>query len=110
MNSGEVWLVNFAPKVGEEIDKMRPAVIVSNDKVGSLRLKVVVPITGTSMKREWMVPLSPSKSNGLSKASAVDCFQIKSLSQERFVRRLGRLSEKELVEVKLGLTKVLDLL
>lgn len=110
MNQGEVWLVDFAPNVGEEIDKVRPAVIVNNDKVGNLKLKVVVPITGASLKYEWTVKLIPSKTNGLSKASSVDCFQIKSLSQARFVRRLGKLNESELLGIKLGLTKVLDLL
>ena len=45
MKHAEVWLVDFAPKVGQEIDKVRPAVIVSHDSMGALQLKVVVPIT-----------------------------------------------------------------
>jgi mRNA interferase MazF len=31
MKRGEVWWVNFDPSVGGEIQKRRPAVIVSND-------------------------------------------------------------------------------
>jgi len=31
MKRGEVWWVNFAPSVGDEIRKKRPAVIISND-------------------------------------------------------------------------------
>ncbi len=31
MKRGEVWWVNFHPSVGGEIQKQRPAVIVSND-------------------------------------------------------------------------------
>jgi len=109
MNHGEVWLVDFAPQVGEEIDKVRPAVIVSNDNVGNLALKVVVPVTGASLNYEWTIKVTPSKANGLSKVSSVDCFQLKSISQKRFVRRLGTLSEKDLLLVKLGISKVLDL-
>jgi mRNA-degrading endonuclease toxin of MazEF toxin-antitoxin module len=45
MKHGEVWLVDFAPKVGQEIDKVRPAVIVNHDSMGALQLKIVVPIT-----------------------------------------------------------------
>jgi mRNA interferase MazF len=48
--------------------------------------------------------------NGSTKESIADCFQVKSISKERFVRRLGTLSPKELNQVKLGLMTVLDLL
>ena len=111
MKHTEVWLVDFAPKIGQEIDKVRPAVIVNHDSIGALQLKVVVPLTDPGRSaREWHVPLRPSKSNGLSKQSVADCFQVKSISNQRFVKRLGILSLKEMGEVKLGLIKVLDLL
>ncbi len=111
MKHAEVWLVDFAPKVGQEIDKVRPAVIVNHDSMGALQLKVVVPITDAVRSiRDWHVPLNPSKDNGISKESVADCFQVKSISKERFVKRLGSLSTKEIEEVKLGLIKVLDLL
>jgi mRNA-degrading endonuclease toxin of MazEF toxin-antitoxin module len=29
MNRGEIWLVNFAPTIGSEIKKTRPALILS---------------------------------------------------------------------------------
>ncbi|MDR7132362.1 mRNA interferase MazF [Algoriphagus sp. 4150] len=111
MRQGEVWLVDFAPKIGQEIDKKRPAVIVNHDSMGVLQLKVVVPITdaGRAVK-DWHVILYPNSGNGLTKESAADCFQVKSISKERFVKRLGILSEAELNQVKLALMKVLDLL
>ena len=111
MKHAEVWSVDFAPKVGQEIDKVRPAVIVNHDSMGALQLKVVVPITEAVRSiRDWHVPIHPSKGNGLSKQSIADCFQVKSISKERFVKRLGALSSAEIDEVKLGLIKVLDLL
>lgn len=110
MKQGEVWLVDFAPQVGQKINKIRPAVIINNDHVGSLKLKIVVPITSTAHDFDWMVRVAPTKANGLSRDSAVDCFQIKSLSQQRFVRKIGKLTNRELIDVKLGLSKVLDLL
>ena len=42
---GEVWRVRFDPAEGDEIKKVRTAVVVSEDAVGRLRLKIVVPIT-----------------------------------------------------------------
>ena len=111
MKHSEVWQVDFAPTVGQEIDKVRPAVIVNHDSMGALRLKVVVPITEAArLVRDWHVSIYPSKENGLSKKSVADCFQIKSISNERFVKRLGILSTREMEQVKIGLIKVLDLL
>ncbi len=111
MRQGEVWLVDFAPKVGQEIDKKRPAVIVNHDSMGILQLKIVVPVTDASKSiHDWQVALFPTSENGLSKDSMADCFQVKSISKERFVRRLGKLGQKELDLVKLRLMTVLDLL
>lgn len=111
MKHAEVWLVDFAPKVGQEIDKVRPAVIVNHDSMGALQLKVVVPVTDAVRSvREWHVALKPTKENGLSKESVADCFQVKSISKERFVKCIGSLSAKEMDDVKLALIKVLDLL
>lgn len=41
MHRGEVWLINLDPTVGAEIRKVRPAVIVNDDAVGILPLRVI---------------------------------------------------------------------
>lgn len=111
MKFGEVWNINFSPQVGDEIKKIRPAVIVNHDSMGALQLRVVVPITdGIRSIREWHVSLIKNNVNGLDKDSVADCFQIKSISKNRFISKRGQLSESEMSEVKLGLMKVLDLL
>ncbi len=46
---------------------------------------------------------TPAKNNGISKKSIADCFQVKSISKERFVKPLGVLSVKEMEEMKIGL-------
>ncbi len=45
---GEIWLVNFNPQIGAEIEKLRPAVVVSINAIGRLPLRIVVPITAWS--------------------------------------------------------------
>jgi mRNA interferase MazF len=92
-------LVRFDPSIGAEIQKERPAVVVSASAVGRLPLHIVVPITDwkplyTSFP--WFVPLSPTATNGLTKNSGADAFQIKSLSRDRFVAKLGNLTPAEM--------------
>jgi mRNA interferase MazF len=45
MKQGEIWLINLDPTIGAEIKKTRPAIIVSDDSLSKLPLKVIVPIT-----------------------------------------------------------------
>lgn len=111
MNCGEIWDINFSSQIGDEVRRVRPAVIVNHDAMGVLKLKVVVPVTNAMRTtREWHVSLSPTDQNGLTKESVADCFQIKSLSRERFIKKRGRLSQQEMDDIKLGIMKVLDLL
>lgn len=93
---GEVWDVRFDPAIGAEIQKTRPAVVVSSPAIGKLPLRIVVPITGWDpgfATVPWFVNLQPSAATGLTKESAADAFQIKSVSLDRFVKRRGALGD-----------------
>ncbi len=110
MHRGDVWLINLDPTVGAEIKKTRPAVIVNDDAVGILPLRVIVPITEWKdhyAVAPWMVPLNPDVQTGLDKLSAADTFQVRSLSQSRFVQQLGRLPETTMEEISRALALVL---
>ncbi len=99
MNRGEIWFINLDPTLGAEIRKTRPAVIVSSDSIGILPLRVVVPLTDWKERYRqaaWMVEISPDADNRLAKPSAADAFQIRSVSTDRFVRRIGKLSQTDL--------------
>jgi mRNA interferase MazF len=92
MKRGEIWLVELDPTIDREINKTRPAVIVNDDEIGVLPLKVIVPITDWKeafTDRPWMVLIEPNGGNGLRKYSGVDTFQIRSLSERRLIRKLG---------------------
>ena len=112
MRRGEIWLVALEPTVGAEIGKTRPAVIVSDETVGILLLEVIVPITDWKERyteRNWMVRLELTSQNGLAKLSAADTFQVRSVSQQRFVRQIGVLSDTIMEDISEALTIVLDL-
>ena len=96
---GEIWRVNFNPTQGSEIDKCRPAVVISSDDIGKLELKIVVPVTDWKPHYEhsaWFTHLSASLKNGLSKESGADGFQVKSISLDRFEEKLGEVDDDDL--------------
>ncbi|MCL5991935.1 MAG: type II toxin-antitoxin system PemK/MazF family toxin [Bacteroidetes bacterium] len=112
MKRGEIWLINLDPTLGAEIKKTRPAVIVNDDELGVLPLKVVIPLTDWKDNYRiapWMVKILPNKSNNLNKVSSADCFQIRSISEERFIRKIGKLSDSDLNYIKQAILVVLKL-
>lgn len=111
MKQGEIWLINLDPTIGAEITKTRPAIIVSDNSLGKLPLKVIVPITDWKDRYEiapWMVKIESDKTNGLTKDSSADCFQVRSVSHERFVRKIG-IALDIMDDIKIGLSKVLSI-
>ncbi len=112
MKQGEIWLINLDPTIGAEIKKTRPDIIVNDNSLGKLPLKVIVPVTDWKDRYEvapWIVKIEPNSKNGLSKKSSADCFQVRSVSEERFVRRLGTISDAVFDEIKFGLAKVFSI-
>lgn len=99
---GEIWSVQFDPQVGQEIGKTRPALVISTNHVGRLPLRIVVPITDWKhhyASFPWFVHLAPTKTNGLTKESGADAFQVKSVSLNRFKSRRGTVPGRFLNEV-----------
>jgi mRNA interferase MazF len=108
---GEIWLVNLDPTVGAEIRKTRPAIAISSDIVGKLPLKLVVPLTDWKqvfMTNLWHVCIQPNQDNGLTKISAADVLQMRSVDTQRFVRKIGVLSEGDRIEVALAIALIVE--
>jgi mRNA interferase MazF len=112
MKQSEIWLIDLDPTKGAEIQKKRPAVIVNDNTLGKLPLKVIVPITDWKPLYDiapWMVKIEPNNINGLSKASSADCFQIRSVSEKRLIKKLGKIDQNTLSDIKEALKKVFGL-
>ena len=108
----EIWLINLDPTIGAEIQKTRPAIIVNDNSVGKLPLKIIVPITDWKDRYEiapWMIKIEPDKQNNLTKISAIDCFQIRCVSENRFVTQVGTIDDNISAEIKISLSKVLSI-
>lgn len=99
---GEIWLVELDPTRGQEIKKTRPTVVINSDIFSSIPIRIIIPITKWQPKfqnRPFMVPIPRSQDNGLDSNSAGNVLQVRSISSDRFVRCLGRVSETVLQEL-----------
>ena len=109
MKQGKVWLINLDPTVGSEISKTRPAIIVNDNTLGRLPLKIVVPLTDWKDRYSiaaWMVSVVPDRLNKLSKPSAADCFQVRSVAQERLVKKIGTIDSEVMQQIRRALALV----
>ena len=113
LQRGEIWRVNFNPAIGSEIQKIRPAIIVSSDQTIGHPVRLVVPLTGWDSRYEqitWIVPVENTTSNGLNKKSAADTTATRSvsISVERFKEKLGILEHETLALVVATLARVIQ--
>jgi len=107
----EIWLVNFDPTIGTEIKKIRPAIVLSSDEVGRLPLKLIAPITDWKdyfSQNLWHICIAPNRDNGLSKISAIDVLQVRGVDTQRFIRRIGQVSEEQLQEIGSAIAAVIE--
>lgn len=103
---GEIWWVNFDPSVGQEVKKKRPAVIISNN------------VSNKYLKRYQVVPLSsktgklypsetPVKVGGKNSKAMAD--QLTTVSELRFLNKIGEVTSKEMDDIEQIVRLQLDL-
>jgi len=110
MKQGEIWLINLDPTIGAEMKKTRPAVIINDNALGKLPLKIIVPLTDWKEHYSvapWMIPINPSIENGLTKKSSIDCFQIRSVSEARLIKCIGYITFSEILQLQAGIAKII---
>lgn len=108
MKQGDIWQVYFDPVKGSEQAGDRPVVIISGNTLNiNLNVVVVCPITTSVHNYEGNPVLVPSQENGLLKTSEIMVFHIRSLSKDRFKRKIGVISSAELQKIKNTLNDIL---
>jgi mRNA interferase MazF len=111
MFRGEVWRMSLAQKPGETANVNRLVVILSSDALGTLPLKVIVPLTPWKddyASAPWMVRVPPVLNSGLEVAMAADALQVRSVSNARLVSRLGELPGRVLDQVAAAVAVVIE--
>jgi mRNA interferase MazF len=106
MRRGEVWWVNFDPAKGMEIQKCRPAVILTVNALNRARgTVVVVPLSTSAKPRPPLVLPLPSAGDG----SVAVCDQLCAADKRRFAKKICDLSASDLAGLTEAMKAVLGL-
>jgi len=107
---GEIWLAELDPTRGREQAGRRPVLVTSDDiyNRGPTDLIVSLPITSTLRNVPIYVRIRPPE-GGLRTESMVLCDQIRSLARERFIHRLGRVTDGTMGSIETSLRALLRL-
>lgn len=85
----EIWVVSLDPVVGSEMQKPRPAVVVSPDEMNDrLNTVLVAPLTRGGFTAPFRVPCQFAGVNG---QIALD--HVRSVDKHRLARKLGELDQ-----------------
>ena len=108
---GDIVVVNFNPqKKGEEIGKIRPAIIISDSDLNDiLDLVSVVALTTNLIDDALPLRVRIKKKELLKEDSDAMIEQLRSISKSRIGEKIGSLREEELVLIEDGIKHMLNL-
>ncbi len=112
MNRGEVWCINLCSSIGNEMQDPHPAVVINNDNIRELDLRIIVPITSWKSHFEGksiLVKINANSQNGLKHGSAANVLQMRSIDTKRFLRQLGSLTVNQMERIEEAIYNVLNL-
>jgi mRNA interferase MazF len=92
---GEIWSVDLNPVRGHEQAGKRPCLVISDDlyNSGPAEKHIILPITSKHKSIPYHIEVLPPE-GGLRMRSHLMCDDIRSVSRERFVERIGVTSER----------------
>ena len=92
----EVYLINLDPTIGHEIQKTRPCLVLSPDEItDNIRTVIIAPMTTKSHVYPTRIPVRFDKKSGW-----IVLDQIRTVDKARLVKKLGRISSREIAAVK----------
>ncbi len=110
LKRGEIWFANLNPVVGNEQSGKRPVLIISVDafNFGGARMVVAVPFTKHDKKQPLHVPVKAGET-GLSVDSFIKTEDIRGISKDRLINKIGEAGVKTMEEVEIRLRRLLGL-
>lgn len=95
VNRFEVYLINLDPTVGSEIEKTRPCLVISPDEMNHY-IKTVIVAPMTTKGRSYPTRVK-CQFKGREGQIALD--QIRTVDNNRLIRKLGRIEKRTADEV-----------
>lgn len=100
----EIFLIDLNPTKGSEINKVRPCLVISPDEMNhNLNTIIVAPLT-SKIKNTYPFLV---KTTIKDVESHIVLDQIRTLDKSRFIKKIGKLTKKEIQEVKYVLEEML---
>ena len=102
---GDIFLIDLEPTQGNEANKQRPAVLVSNDRVSTAAARsgrgvvTVVPVTSNIDRIYRFQTRLPADATSLRTDSKAQAEQVRSVSVQRLGRVLGRVPPPLMAEL-----------
>lgn len=108
MKQGEIWEVYFDPTIGSEQSGRRLAVIISGNLANKhLNTIIVCPLTSKLKNYHGNLIVKPNQMNGFKKTSEVMTVHVRSISKERFQKKLGHFNKAEMTIITESLDKII---
>ena len=95
---GEIWLIQFDPKVGSEQGGTRPGVILQND-LGNEHSSTTIVAALTTTLRQMPIHVYLDKASGVNRPSMLLLEQIHTIDKQRLVKKLGGIREEKFKEI-----------
>jgi len=108
LNRGDIVIVNFNPRKADEIGKIRPAIVISDEIDNSeFTSVIVVPLSTKLIDNTQPYRVRIVKKDGLKNDSDAVLNHIRAVSKIRIYQKIGKVSQKEYESIKLNLCKIL---
>ena len=101
---GQIWFVALDPIVGSEIGKIRPALVISNDRNNEFSNTItILPITSKMNEVYPFEVLLLKNESHLPNDSKIKCNQIRTLDKSRLIKLLSNVTAEKLKEIERAL-------
>lgn len=105
---GDVIKVNLDPTIGHEQKKTRPCMVINVHP--RLSLVTVFPITDSNGKAgKVFVEIKDLNTAGLNKESVIDTYQIRTISTDRIIQKMGHISDGEIFECRKNIALIYEI-
>ena len=109
LNRGDIVAINLNPKKGDEVGKIRPCIILSDDDSNEiLDTIIVVPLSTKLIDDMLPFRMRLQKRDNLKYDSDILLNHIRTISKKRVTSKISKITKKEYNEIKQNLCQIFE--